>query len=204
MELITGTISFFSSVLTAAFSQICAAEFSSWNPWMVRRIVKIAVSWLPNTRRERYEEEWQSHVNEVPGEIGKILFAVGLLVAACNVRLNAWRESPSLLSLASIDAFCSEVSPAVRALRVDASIREQMDLVAEIVSHMEWNVDRRIMSLIVARLVINSYAVFRLTGVRWPRLEQVIEVRGLDEALAKQVVLLQVGPQDFRAQTLEI
>jgi len=37
---------------------------------------------LPPTQRERFEEEWQGHINEVPGDIGKLTVALGFLRAA--------------------------------------------------------------------------------------------------------------------------
>lgn len=92
MALVTGVGLFLMSIVTAVFSRIAAAEFSSWNPWIVHRIIKIAVCRLPKELRERYEEEWKSHVDEVPGEIGRILAATSFLPAALKMADAASRD----------------------------------------------------------------------------------------------------------------
>ncbi len=117
MALATGTGLLLLSVLTAVFSRVLAGEFSSWNPWIVRRIIKLAVSWLPEEDRKRYTEEWQSYANEVPGEIGKILSAMGFLLAACKMVLNSWDNQAGLLDLAANDVFCSSLPAALETLR---------------------------------------------------------------------------------------
>ncbi len=88
MALITGLGLIAVSILTAALSRILAEEMSAWNPSIVRSLIKFAVGRLPEGRRERFQEEWQSHVNEVPGQIGKFLVALGFLFAAYDVTLS--------------------------------------------------------------------------------------------------------------------
>jgi lipopolysaccharide/colanic/teichoic acid biosynthesis glycosyltransferase len=57
-------------------------------------VIRKAVARLPQNQRERFEEEWQSHIDEVPGEIGKIYVALGCLFAARKMAsiLSADRE----------------------------------------------------------------------------------------------------------------
>jgi len=42
----------------------------------------LAVGQLPEKLRERFSEEWQSYVNDVPGVIGKVIEAARFLLAA--------------------------------------------------------------------------------------------------------------------------
>ncbi|HZV86491.1 MAG TPA: hypothetical protein VFF95_03020 [Candidatus Binatus sp.] len=92
MALITGLGLIAVSILTAALSRILAEEMGAWNPSIIRGLIKLAVGRLPEGRRERFQEEWQSHVNEVPGQIGKLLVAVGFLLAAYKLAWSDWRN----------------------------------------------------------------------------------------------------------------
>jgi hypothetical protein len=73
---------FFVGVLGAALSRQCGDEFKAWVPWIVKLFLQRAIERLPENQRERYEEEWRSHLDQVPGEIGKLIVAIGLLSAA--------------------------------------------------------------------------------------------------------------------------
>jgi hypothetical protein len=74
-------------ILAAALSKQMADEFKAWTPWLIKRLLDRAVSILPDKRlRDRFAEEWASYISEIPGEVGKILGALGLLRAAEQVR----------------------------------------------------------------------------------------------------------------------
>jgi hypothetical protein len=92
MAMITAIGLFVLSLLTAVLTKIAAEEVEAWSPFIIRRLIKLAVSWLPENKRERFDEEWRSHVNEVPGRVGKVLSAAGFLLAAHNMALTFRRE----------------------------------------------------------------------------------------------------------------
>jgi len=85
MALITGLALFASSVLVAVLSRLAADEFRAWNPTIIRSILRTAVLRLPEAQRERFAEEWAGHLSEVPGEIGRLLVAVGFVLAAHKI-----------------------------------------------------------------------------------------------------------------------
>lgn len=70
------------ALISALLSKLLADEFKAWSPRIVQHLTRYAVSRLPKDQQTRYEEEWTSHVNEVPGEVGKLLTATGFLFAA--------------------------------------------------------------------------------------------------------------------------
>jgi MraZ protein len=70
------------AVLTSATARLFADEFKAWNPKISGFIVRYAVSRLPKQERERYSEEWSAHINDVPGEVGKLCAAVGCVCAS--------------------------------------------------------------------------------------------------------------------------
>jgi hypothetical protein len=93
MALIGGAALFVGSILAAALSRILAEEMAAWIPSIVRVLIKLAVARLPENQRARYQEEWQSHLSEVPGTVGKLIEATGFLQAAHKMSL-AKRRNP--------------------------------------------------------------------------------------------------------------
>jgi hypothetical protein len=73
------------SLIGAAFSKLLADEFKAWAPTIVSSILAIAVKVLPLSQRDRAAEEWTSHVNELPGDLSRVVFAVGCIIAALKV-----------------------------------------------------------------------------------------------------------------------
>ncbi|SRR5258708_29876589 len=87
MAVIMAIILFLVGTLGTALSRLLTDEFRAWIPWIIERMVRRAVVGLPASQRERFEEEWESHVNDVPGEIGKLTVALGFLTAARRMTL---------------------------------------------------------------------------------------------------------------------
>jgi hypothetical protein len=82
MEPIVGFILAVLGIFAAVLSRQLTDEFKAWTPWIIKHLVSRAVRRLAEEERNRCEEEWLSHVNELPGEIGKIMAALGFLYAA--------------------------------------------------------------------------------------------------------------------------
>jgi len=109
MELIWIIILGFLSLLGAAISRQITDEFKAWTPWIIRRVVDRAVSMLPKNQQERFAEEWRSHVNEIPGDVGKLIAALGFLVASleiagvpANAAKRAFDIGATLVALAAL------------------------------------------------------------------------------------------------------
>jgi len=66
----------------AMLSKLFAEEIGAWLPWISDQLTQLAVKRLPEVHQERYLEEWRSHLNEVPGKIGKLAVAVGFVRVA--------------------------------------------------------------------------------------------------------------------------
>lgn len=75
-------IAIFLSVIGAVLLRQLADEFKAWIHWLAQRITKRcihrAVEHMPENERARYTEELQSHIDEMPGEIAKLVTAFGL------------------------------------------------------------------------------------------------------------------------------
>jgi hypothetical protein len=81
-------ISIGASVVGAVLSGIVANECKAWIAYLPKWLIRRAIAWVPQESRERYTEEWLSHISEVPGDIGKIVTAVGFVWAAKKMPAN--------------------------------------------------------------------------------------------------------------------
>lgn len=129
MALITGLGLFIVSVLIAALSRTVAEEIEAWTPSIIRSLIKLAVGWLPEPDRERFDEEWQSHVSEVPGNVGKLVVGVGFLFAAHKMvstgLRNHVREALSRKA-AQVEELRSSVTLLVQVIQDDETLREKV------------------------------------------------------------------------------
>jgi len=73
-------------VLGAAVSRLLADEAKAWTPRAVKTLIRVAVARLPEAQRSRRDEEWQSHVNDTPGDLSKLITAVGFIIASRRIR----------------------------------------------------------------------------------------------------------------------
>jgi len=80
--LVRSLLSFAAGVARQFLSKEVADELHSRIPWLTRKIVEQAIQRLPEGQRERFGEEWHSHLEETPGELSKLIVAIGFLQAA--------------------------------------------------------------------------------------------------------------------------
>ncbi len=71
-----------SSLIMAVLGKFLGTEIEAWVPALAQRLLAKAVQRLPESARERYAEEWAAHLNESPGNLIKILHAIGCLRSA--------------------------------------------------------------------------------------------------------------------------
>jgi hypothetical protein len=104
--IIIAIVYFFGRTLSAAGARILADEIKAWIPWFTERFLKIAIRRLPEHQHDRFREEWRSHINEVPGEVGKLIDALGFIVAAKRISVGLRRlRSDSLSHLQNLYTF---------------------------------------------------------------------------------------------------
>jgi hypothetical protein len=92
------------SVVAAALSRVLSDECKAWMPSLAKWLIRRAVAWLPEDQRERYAEEWLSHINEIPGDISKIVAAMGFIWAAKRMPAETAKKRPIIIKLHGIPA----------------------------------------------------------------------------------------------------
>lgn len=93
MDVIFMIVVVFAALLTPAASNLLSEEFVAWQPWIVRKLIALAASWMPAEDRARWTEEWSGFCAEVPGNIGKVIAALGFVNTAARVNqrdLSYW------------------------------------------------------------------------------------------------------------------
>jgi len=81
-SIVITTIAFLAALLLAAGSNILSDEFKAWRPRLVTKLISAATALLGDDDRARYHEEWSAFVEETPGDLGKLVCACGLMLAA--------------------------------------------------------------------------------------------------------------------------
>ncbi len=76
------------SIVTALLARVVSEEIAAWSPRLTKYLVRLAVSRLPSHRRQRFAEEWESYLNDLPGQISRLIAAVGLCCAAWKINLG--------------------------------------------------------------------------------------------------------------------
>jgi hypothetical protein len=100
-------------IFLGALGSIAAAEIWAWIPTACHSLVEFSVKQLPEHLRERMHEEWLGTLNEYPGNVSKLVFALDLVrvgpavksdeltvaqVRARHLRFFEWEAVPTDIS----------------------------------------------------------------------------------------------------------
>ena len=77
-------------IIVAFLAKWIADEAKAWLPWCARKFFDLSVRLLPVSERERFSEEWCSHVESFPGSS---LASVHFVWAALGIRFFVVKES---------------------------------------------------------------------------------------------------------------
>ncbi|MFL1381712.1 NB-ARC domain-containing protein [Nocardiopsis protaetiae] len=78
---------------TAVALPLLLNEFGEWAPWLAVRIVRWTARRLGHRDDiDRYAEEWEANLNEVPGKLTKLAVAIGMMAYAPRLRGSLKRK----------------------------------------------------------------------------------------------------------------
>ena len=146
MELITISIFGVAAGLVAIFgtvlSRLLTDEAKAWIPWLTDRLIRRAIQRLPGEQRERYAEEWRSHIAEIPGDLGKLLVASQLLFAARRMSSNKrwnWRAEFARFRFATV----FWIGLILTAWFMTGRVEHDTKLVRSTVSHVKNSIEKQ-------------------------------------------------------------
>jgi hypothetical protein len=82
MGLIADIVDAAIAIRGAVIVNVISTDISEQAPVLARKLITRAVQRLPATQRERYLEEWLSHLDQCEGVIPKLLHSIGCVVCA--------------------------------------------------------------------------------------------------------------------------
>lgn len=77
------------TISIAVMSRLLADDIKAWLPKLTDHVIEQAVKGLPAQERERFAEEWRSYVNDTPGDISKLVVAIGFFHASSRMASSA-------------------------------------------------------------------------------------------------------------------
>ena len=84
----------FAAMIATVLNRLSGDKFKAWMPWFTDELLRIAIRRLPEAGRERFSEEWASHLDEVSGEMSKVLVALGCVSAGRQMALSLKSAEP--------------------------------------------------------------------------------------------------------------
>lgn len=81
------------AVLAAIIAAIFRAEYDACMPWLAERLRRRALRAFKGTIKERLDEEWAAHLQEVPSPLLKVWHGLGFVVAGAKVRAGNIRTA---------------------------------------------------------------------------------------------------------------
>ena len=67
------------TVVGGVLLSLLASEVEKWLPWLSTRLIRYEALKLPRLS-ERMQEQWQADVDEIPGNVGKLCYALSLVL----------------------------------------------------------------------------------------------------------------------------
>ncbi|MFP5205340.1 MAG: hypothetical protein ACLGSH_08295 [Acidobacteriota bacterium] len=74
------------AILAGIIIVLLSNEITAWLPALPKLLVAKAARRLPEELRARYEEEWEADLQEIPGDLTRVLYSLGLQVAGRRIR----------------------------------------------------------------------------------------------------------------------
>jgi hypothetical protein len=78
------------NAIISILSKLLADEIKAWLLCLAEQVTKAAARVLPAEQRERYDEEWRSHLDDTPGGVVRLWIACGFYLAARRVSHPRW------------------------------------------------------------------------------------------------------------------
>ena len=105
-------------LVVGAVASLLAAEVYVYADPVARWIVGKAAKRLPADDRDRRHEEWLADLNDMPGAVGKLLWALGCHWAAAVTNVRAWRAAHQIQVRHAVDRWNARVNALAPSKRI--------------------------------------------------------------------------------------
>jgi hypothetical protein len=133
MALIGGVIYAVGAAFIGLIGHVLAHDFCQRAPTLARWMLSLATKRLPFGERQRYSEEWDAHLVEAEGVVGKLWHALGCLWCAHRMHRQAYKRMELQLSFslprigrAAVRTNLYEASVAYRLLKLCVGSRSML------------------------------------------------------------------------------
>lgn len=83
-EILNLSLNALGALILGAVAIMIASDIKAWRPNVTHWALNVAVSRLPKKLRARFSEQWASDIEDIPGDIPKIIFALDLIRGAIH------------------------------------------------------------------------------------------------------------------------
>ena len=111
----------------SVLGKLLADEVKAWRPKICDAMIKCAASQLLPFQRERYIEQWRRDLEEIPGDLFKLYFAVDLIRGTWLARVSPGARQAMLSAIENSE----EVAGRWRVFLGIACLREKVRLIIE-------------------------------------------------------------------------
>jgi hypothetical protein len=150
-----------SSFVMAILARLFADDIKAWLPVLSRWLKARAVRRLPEESRARYEEEWESHLLEVPGDLSKIIYSLGLQLAAWRIRGFSLPSPGSIVE--AFTKLVKEITASKFGLLPEPERRSRSFLLSMAINMTV--LSTVLLARMITKIVINQHVVMTQRGV---------------------------------------
>lgn len=90
-------MTFIGALLGTILIGLVTDEVLCWIPRLSRRLIEASCRRLKNELGDRYREEWLAHLDDIPGRLGKLFFAVDTFRASYRIGLAHGQPAPKIV-----------------------------------------------------------------------------------------------------------
>jgi hypothetical protein len=107
----------------SVFAKLLADEIKAWRPRICDAMIKCAASQLLPFQRERYIEQWRCDVEDIPGDLSKLCFAVDLIRGTWLTRVSPGASQVMLFAIENSEEVAAQWFVFLEIARLRESVR---------------------------------------------------------------------------------
>lgn len=83
---------FYYSIIVGILVSVVANELTAWLSAISKVLLRINIYFVPEDLKARLAEEWEAHIDQVPGSFGKLIASVGMFLVSVYLSLESIKD----------------------------------------------------------------------------------------------------------------